>query len=99
MKEIVSIKEVYAGTHNGKKVPKMALEVMEVESVGTCFQLKLRDIFDDQISASFHSSTREVVNRQVRKGKIIKLKEVGIFNHKTSKLDANQHQTILIVLG
>ena len=77
----------------------MALEVMEVEAVGTCFQMKLRDIFDDVISASFHASTREVVNRQVRKGKIIKLKEVGLFNHKSSKMGSSQTQTILIVLG
>ena len=98
-KEITSVSDIRAGKFTNQKVPKMALEVIEVEAVGTCFQMKLRDIFEEEISASFQSSTREVVNRQVRKGKIIKLKEVGLFNHKSSKLGSSQTQTILIVLS
>ena len=58
----------------------MALEVLAVEMVGNCFHLELRDCVGDTIKASFHSSCKEVITKQVRKGKALVLTNVGMFS-------------------
>ena len=60
-KEYVTVKELKAGTYNLKKVPKLALEVRSVETVGNCYQVILRDAHEDLIQASFHTTCRDYV--------------------------------------
>ena len=37
----------------------MALEVLSVESVGSCYMLQMRDARGDLIKASFHAATKD----------------------------------------
>ena len=55
----------------------MALEVLKVEAVGKCYQIHLRDALGDQIQATFHSSTKDIVTKQIRRGKVCILEDVG----------------------
>ena len=78
-KSYVRVKEVKEGKWNLKKVPCLALEVRFVETVGNCFQVLMRDVEGETIQGSFHPSCRDVMVKQVRKGRIVILKEVAVF--------------------
>ena len=58
-------------------MPKMALEVLAVEAVGSCFMIKMRDARGDQINATFHESAKERIQKEVRKHRVIVLKNIG----------------------
>ena len=45
--KVARVSDIFEGKYTNKRVPYMVLEVMDVESVGNCFQIKLKDIFDD----------------------------------------------------
>ena len=77
--EFVNVSQVKRGQFNLQKVPRLALEIMLVETIGNAFQITLRDIHGDKIMASFHPDCRDVVVRQVRPGRIILLKDAAIF--------------------
>ena len=55
----------------------MALEVLAVEAVGSCFMIKMRDARGDQINATFHESAKERIQKEVRKHRVIVLKNIG----------------------
>ena len=97
-KEYVQVKELKAGTYNLKKVPKLALEVRSVETVGNCYQVILRDAHEELIQASFHPSCRDIVVKQVRKGRIMILQDVAMFSMGGSAGMKNKNY-VLIVMG
>lgn len=79
-----------------KKVPRLALEVVSVETVGNCFQVNLRDVSGQQIMASLHPSCREIVIKQVRRGRILLLKEVAMFSCGGS--GGNKFKNVILVV-
>lgn len=78
--DYVAVSELKQGKYNLKKVPKLALEVLSVETIGNCFQVMLRDVHEDQILASMHPSCRDTVISKVRRGRIMILKDVAMFS-------------------
>ena len=97
-KSYVRVQELKNGVYNLKKVPNLALEVRSVETVGSCFQVILRDVHEDFIQASFHPSCRDMMVKQVRKGKILILKDVAIFSMGGST-GLKSKNYVLIVMG
>ena len=97
-KEYVQVKELKTGAYNLKKVPKLALEVRSVETVGNCYQVILRDAHEELIQASFHPSCRDIVVKQVRKGRIMILQDVAMFSMGGSAGMKNKNY-VLIVMG
>ena len=96
-KEYVTVKELKAGTYNLKKVPLIALEVRSVETVGNCYQVILRDASENEIQASFHPSCRDIVVKQVRKGRIMILKEVAMFSMGGSAGMKNKNYVLIVM--
>ena len=78
--EYIKVKDLKSGKWNLKKVPKLALEVRSVETVGNCYQVILRDPAGDIIQASFHPTCRDIVVKQVRKGRIIIMQDVAMYS-------------------
>ena len=65
------------GDFNLKKVPLLALEIMEITNIGNAFQARVRDIHGHHIYATLHPNCIEVVRKQLRTGRIIILKDVA----------------------
>ena len=97
-KTYIRVKELKNGVYNLKKVPNLGLEVRSVETVGSCFQVILRDVNEDVIQASFHPSCRDIMVKQVRKGKILIMKDVAIFSM-GSNTGLKGKNYVLIVMG
>ena len=69
----------------GAKAKSMALEVVSVEPIGNCHMIGLRDCNQKSVRASFHPSCKEFVQKNVRKGRCLQLKDVGLFSITHSK--------------
>ena len=74
------ISDLKKGKYNLQKVPNLALEVQSVETVGNCFQVVLKDVQGETILANMHPSCRDIVIKQVRRGRILILKDVAMFS-------------------
>ena len=70
-KAYVTVKRIRSGEFKNSKVPWVALEVVSVDTVGNQYQVKTKDAHEDTIEASLHSSCKEIVQLQVRKGRIL----------------------------
>lgn len=64
------------GDFKSAKIKKAVFEVMAVELVGNCYQAKLQDIASDSIDATFHSDCKEFFAKQIRRGRVLILKDV-----------------------
>ncbi len=67
------------GDFKSGKIKKAAFEVMSVELVGNCYQVKLQDIAYETIDATFHSDCKEFFAKQIRRGRVLILKDVFYF--------------------
>lgn len=61
------------------------LEVQSIEQVGTCYQVKCCDLFHhlgnphSVISCTFHSDCKPILQKKIRRGKVIQVKNAGVF--------------------
>lgn len=52
-----------------------------MEMVGNCYQVKMEDLLgEEQIEATFHSDCKELFQRQVRRGRIMVMRDVALFS-------------------
>ncbi|CDW86679.1 UNKNOWN [Stylonychia lemnae] len=67
---ISSVKCIKRGDYRTQKIKNVVFEVVNVEMIGNCYQVKL------QIDATFHSDCKEYFSKQIRRGKVLIMSNV-----------------------
>ena len=82
-----SVQAIKKGEFKLKKVPDILLEVLSVEQVGNCYQVTCADIQfgfvpkeETVIQVTFHSDCKSLMQKKVRKGKIVHLKNAAVYS-------------------
>jgi hypothetical protein len=73
-----NVSSIRRGDYKTQKVAKIVLEIMHVEIVGNCYQVKMQDLVGEEIQATFHSDCKEAFSKQIRRGKILVLQNVRL---------------------
>lgn len=83
----------------------LILEVQAVDQVGNCYRVKCSDVqygkpnhevqqSDTLICASFHSDCKDMMQKKIRKGKVLVIEKAVVYS-----LGMHSSQSSLVVLG
>eukprot|EP00347_Sterkiella_histriomuscorum_P010819 403374806 len=75
-----SVTAIKRGDFKTSKIKNILLEVLGVEVVGNCYQVKMQDIIGDQIEGTFHSDCKEQFSKQIRRGRVLILENIAVFS-------------------